>query len=146
MSAKSDAAAAINRSELLPELKEQLTKRGSLSRDTMSDVAIKMKLPLNEVYGVASFYSYLPLAPAGRNIIRVCGCLPCEMKDGQGVIQSIRKEIGIGPGQTTADGKFSLEIAGCIGACDQAPAMMINNTLYGNLTPAGIAQILKSCK
>jgi len=136
--------AATSRAELLPELKEQLSRSGNLTKEIMSHVALKTGLPLNEVYGVASFYSYLPLAPAGKNVIRVCGCLPCEMQDSKGVIASIRKVIGIGPGQSTSDGKFTVEEVGCIGACDLAPAVMINGKLYGDLNPDKIAQILKS--
>jgi len=135
---------ATNRKELLPALKQEFGKNGSLSKTVLTSLADKTRLPLSEVYGVATFYAYLPVETAGRNIIRVCGCLPCDLKDAQGVIGSIKKELGIGPGQTTADAKFSLDQAGCIGACDQAPAMMINDRLYGNLTPARIAEILKS--
>jgi len=129
---------------LLPGLKEQVEQKAYLSRETMQAVADQAGLPLNSVYGVASFYAYLPVAAVGKNIIRVCGCLPCDLKDAQGVIGSIRKELGIEPGQTTPDGKFTLEIVGCIGACDQAPAMLINDKLYGSLTADSIAGILKS--
>lgn len=144
--AKGTQTSAANRAELLPALKQELAKNGSLSKTVLTSLADKMGLPLNEVYGVSTFYAYLPVEAAGKNIIRVCGCLPCDLKDAQGVIGSIKKELGIEPGQTTADARFSLEQAGCIGACDQAPAMMINDTLYGNLTPARITEILKSFK
>jgi NADH:ubiquinone oxidoreductase subunit E len=144
--AKGTPSSTADRAELLPTLKQELGKNGSLSRAVMTSVAEKTGLPLNEIYGVSTFYAYLPVAAAGKYIIRVCGCLPCDLKDAQGLIGSIKKELGIGPGQTTADGRFSLEQAGCIGACDQAPAMMVNDTLYGNLNPAGIAEILKSFK
>jgi NADH:ubiquinone oxidoreductase subunit E len=141
---KGAPSTAGNRAELLPALKRELSKNGNLSKAMMTDVAGQTDLPLNEVYGVASFYAYLPVTPVGKNIIRVCRCLPCDMKDAQAVMASIKKEIGIAPGQTTADAKFSLEQVSCIGACDQAPAMIINDRLFGNLTPARIAEILKS--
>jgi NADH:ubiquinone oxidoreductase subunit E len=141
---KGTASTAGNRAELLSLLKQEFSKNGNLSKTVMASLAGKTGLPLNEVYAVATFYAYLPVLPAGKNIIRVCGCLPCDMKDAQGVIGSIKKELGIAPGQATADAKFSLEQVGCIGACDQAPAMMINDRLYGNLTSARIAEILKS--
>jgi len=141
---KGTPSAAANRKELLSALKEEFGKNGSLSKTVMTSLAEKTGLPLNEIYSVSTFYSYLPVATAGKNIIRICGCLPCDMKDARGVVGSIKKELGIEPGQTTADGRFSVEQVGCIGACDQAPAMMINDRLYGNLTPAGIAEILKS--
>jgi len=130
--------------ELLPQLKTGLQQHGCLTREAMTGIAGKTGVPLNEIYAVASFYSYLPLKPVGKNIIKVCRCLPCEMKDLPAVIDSIKKEIGVEPGGTTPDGKFTLEMVNCIGACDQSPAMMINDSLYGNLTPEKIGGILKS--
>ena len=139
-----EALSANSRSGLLPALKDAVSKSGSLNRAAMSALAVQCRLPLNEVFGVATFYAFLPISPAGKNIIRVCRCLPCHLKDAQAVIGSIKKELGIAPGETSRDGKFSFELVSCIGACDQAPAMMINDKVYGNLTPPGIAEILKS--
>ena len=139
-----EALSANSRAGLLPALKDRFRKDGSLNRESMSGLAGQCRLPLNEVFGVATFYAFLPVSPAGKNIIRVCRCLPCHLKDAQAVIGSIKKEIGIAPGETSRDGKFSFELVSCIGACDQAPAMMINDKVYGNLTPSGIAEILKS--
>ncbi|MFA5065406.1 MAG: NAD(P)H-dependent oxidoreductase subunit E [Dehalococcoidia bacterium] len=144
--AKETPSSIASRAELLPALKQELAKNGNLSKTVLTSLADKTGLPLSEIFGVSTFYAYLPVAAAGRNIIRVCGCLPCDLKDAPGVIESIKKELGIEPGQTTADARFSLEQVGCIGACDEAPAMMINDTLYGNLSPARIAEILKSFK
>ncbi|MCX6006048.1 MAG: NAD(P)H-dependent oxidoreductase subunit E [Chloroflexi bacterium] len=125
-------------------MKTEVQKNGYISSEIMSGVAKQAGLQVNEVYGVATFYSYLPVAPTGKNVIKVCKCVPCSLKDVPEVVAGIRKAIGVAPGQTTADGKFSLEMVNCIGACDQAPAMMINDTLYGNLTPAKIADILST--
>ena len=141
---KETASDKAGRSALLPSLKTEVQKSGHISSEIMSGVAKQAGLPLNEVYGVATFYSYLPTEPMGKNVIKVCKCVPCSLKDVPEVVAGIRKAIGVAPGQTTADGKFSLEMVNCIGACDQAPAMMINDTLYGNLTPAKIAEILSS--
>jgi NADH:ubiquinone oxidoreductase subunit E len=131
------------RAGLLPALKQELVKGGRLSEVVMSGVADKAGVPLQEAYGVATFYSRLPLA-AGKNIIRVCKCVPCGLKDAPVVIAGISREIGVGPGQTTPDGKFTFELVNCIGACDHAPAMMVNDTLYGDLTPEKITGILRS--
>ena len=132
------------RSQLLPALKAGQAQNGHLSKQVMAGVAGQVGLPLNEVYGVATFYAFLPVAPAGKYIIRVCRCLPCDLKDGQAIVNSLKQHLGIAPGQVTPDGKFSFELVSCIGACDQAPAMLINDKLYGNLKPQGIAEILKS--
>jgi NADH:ubiquinone oxidoreductase subunit E len=139
-----ETQASDGRSQLLPALKAGQAQNGHLSQEVMTGVAGRMGLPLNEVYGVATFYAFLPVAPAGKYIIRVCRCLPCDLKDGQAIVESLQQHLGIAPGQITADGKFSFELVSCIGACDQAPAMLINDKLYGNLKPEGIAEILKS--
>ena len=141
---KETSSISNGRAELLPSLKRELGKNGCLTRQIMTTVAGRSGLPLNEIYGVSTFYAYLPVAPVGKQVIKVCRCLPCDMKEAQAVIGGIKKEIGIAPGETTADGKFSFELVNCIGACDQAPAMMINDKPYGNLTPERIVEILKS--
>jgi NADH:ubiquinone oxidoreductase subunit E len=133
-----------SRTELLPLLKQALNKNGVIAKEVMSDVAERTGLPLNEVYGVSTFYSCLPVSKTGKNIIRVCKCLPCAFKGSQAIIERIQKELEIAPGEVTANGKFSFELVNCIGACDQAPAVTINDRLYGNLTPDRVAEILKS--
>lgn len=141
---KETSSISDNRGELLPLLKQELNKNGYLSKEVMSGVAEQTGLPLNEVYGVSTFYSYLPVTKTGKNIIRVCRCLPCALMGAEDIIDTIKKELEIAPGEVSADGKFSFELVSCIGACDQAPAIMINDQLYGNLTPDRIAEILKS--
>jgi len=133
-----------SRTQLLPLLKHEFKKDGFISKEAMSAVAERTGLPLNEVYGVTTFYSYLPVSKKSKNVIRVCRCLPCALKGALGIIESIQKELDIAPGEATADGKFSFELINCIGACDQAPAIMINDQLFGNLTPDRITEILKS--
>jgi NADH:ubiquinone oxidoreductase subunit E len=132
------------RAGLLPRLKEAAGKNAHLSKTVMTEVANKNDLPLNEVYAVSSFYAYLPVKSVGKNVIRVCEALPCDLKDAGAVIDYVKELLGITPGEITADAKFSLEVAGCIGACDEAPAMMINDKLYGKLTKDKIAAILKT--
>jgi NADH:ubiquinone oxidoreductase subunit E len=119
-------------------------KFGYLSEEAMSTAAQTLGLPLSEVYGVATFYAFISLKPRGRNVIRICKSLPCYMKNGRRVAESVEKEIGIRPGASTADGRFSFEWANCIGACDQAPAMLVNDDLHGSLTPKKISGILES--
>lgn len=142
---KKDSSSENSRDGLLPALKDRAAKQGCLDRESMAGVASQYHLPLNEVYGVSTFYSFLPVSAVGKYTIRVCRCLPCHLKDAPAVIGSITKELGIAPGETSGDGKFTFELVNCIGACDQAPAMMVNDKVYGDLTPARIAEILKSC-
>ncbi|MFC1988848.1 NADH-quinone oxidoreductase subunit NuoE [Chloroflexota bacterium] len=131
---------------LLVLLKEAQRKNGYLSEEVMSDLAEALEMSKSDVYGVASFYSFLSTRPLGRNVIRVCKSPPCYLKNSDTIIESVAKEISIKPGETTADGLFTFELANCIGACDQAPAMLINDDVHGNLTPEKIAQILVTYK
>jgi NADH-quinone oxidoreductase subunit E len=130
--------------DLVRLLKEAQGKFGYVLEEVMAELAESLEIPINEVYGVASFYSFLSIKPLGRNVIRVCKSLPCYLKNCQIIIEAVEKELGIKPGETTADGRFSFHLTNCIGLCDQAPALMINNDAHVDLTPEKISQILKS--
>ena len=135
-----------NHKEVLELLQEAQSKTGFLSAEAMAKVAKELAVSKSDVYGVATFYSFLSTKPLGRNVIRVCKSLPCHLKGGQAVIESITREIGVKPGETTADGKFTFTLTNCIGECEKAPAMLINDDVHGDLTPAKIAKILKAYK
>jgi NADH-quinone oxidoreductase E subunit len=128
---------------LLPLLKEAQDRYGYLTEELVNDLAKSLDIPVGEVYGVASFYSFLSTKPLGKNVIRICNSMPCYLKNSQSILETVEGELGIKPGETTEDGKFSLQLTNCIGACDQAPAMMINHKLYVNLTPKKTMEILK---
>jgi NADH-quinone oxidoreductase subunit E len=132
--------------KLLVLLEAAQAKSAHISHDTVTELAESLDLSIGEVYGVASFYSFLSTKPKGRNIIRICKSLPCLLKSAQTIIDSVQKAIGIKPGETTPDGRFSFELTNCIGACDKAPAMMVNNDVHGDLTPNKIAKILQAYK
>jgi NADH:ubiquinone oxidoreductase subunit E/NAD-dependent dihydropyrimidine dehydrogenase PreA subunit len=131
-----------SREALLAKLKNEQWKSGYVSESAMARLAKECNTTLSGVYGLATFYSFLSVRPLGRNVIRVCNSLPCFLKHGRELLGSIRKAIGIGPGETTEDGRFSLELTNCIGACDKAPAMLVNHDVHGNLTPDAIPGIL----
>ena len=132
------------REDLLVWLKEAQNKLGYVPEEIMAELAESLEIPINEVYGVVSFYSFLSIKPLGRNVIRICQSLPCYLKYCQTIIETVEKELGIKPGETTPDGRFSFQLTNCIGLCDQAPAMMINNDAHVDLTPEKIAQILQT--
>ncbi len=132
------------REELLVLLEEAQNKFGYLPTEVMVDLAKSLDISIGDVYGVATFYSFLSTKSQGRNVIRICKSLPCFLKNSQTIINSVAAEIGIEPGETTPDGKFCFELTNCIGACDRAPAMMVNYDVYGDLTPGKISQILKA--
>jgi NADH-quinone oxidoreductase subunit E len=134
------------RENLLGKLKEVQNEFGHVPKEFMAETARSLGLPISEVYGITTFYSFLSTRPLGRYVIRICKSIPCCMQNAEMIIDSVAQQIGITPGQTTADGKFSFELTNCIGACDLAPAMLINHEVYGPLTPGKIAEILKACK
>jgi NADH:ubiquinone oxidoreductase subunit E len=128
---------------LLPMLKKAQDASRHVSQNFMSKTADSLNLSIGEVYGVSTFYSFLSTQPRGKNVIRVCKSVPCYLKGSPMILQSIEDELGIKPGQVTRDKNFSLELANCIGACDRAPAMLVNHDVHGNLTPGKISRILK---
>lgn len=116
---------------------------GYLTEAQIAEIAADLKIAESDVYGVATFYSFLSVRPLGRHIIRVCRSLPCHLRQATAFIHDLSAELGIKPGETTADGRFSLLLTNCIGACDQAPAMLVDDDVYGNLTRRKIRSILK---
>lgn len=135
-----------NTKEILPLLQQTQRRTGFLSDKAMAGLAEEIGATKSDVYGVATFYSFLSVKPQGRNIIRICRTLPCHIKNGQAIVDSLIKILGIKPGETTTDGKFTFVLTNCIGACDKAPAMLINDDVHGDLTPEKIAGILKAYK
>ena len=131
--------------DLLALLREAQEKNRHIDEQFIEQTAQSMGLSIGEVYGVATFYRFLSTRPLGRNVIRVCKSIPCYLKSSQLVIETVQAELGIAPGETTLDGRFTFQLTNCIGACDQAPAMLLNHDLHGNLTPDKIAQILEAC-
>lgn len=131
---------------LISILHEVQTEFGWVPPQAIDAIADALKIFPSQVYSVATFYSFLSTKPLGRNVIRICQSLPCLLKYAQTIIESVQKEVGIMPGETTPDGKFSFELINCIGACDEAPAMMVNSDVHGDLTPKKIARILQAYK
>ncbi len=128
--------------DLLPLLKEVQDKYGCLPEELLPEIASGLGLSVSEVYGVGTFYSFLSRKPLGTYVIKVCKSVPCWLKNYEVVVQTLERELGIKPGETTPDGRFSLELTNCVGVCDQAPAMMINDVAYGDVTAEKIPEIL----
>lgn len=134
----------MGREQLLGMIKGEQEKRGYISEGAMVEMGQSLGVSVGDVYGVTTFYAFLSTRPLGRNVIRICKGVPCFLRDAPMIIESVRKVLGIGPGETTGDRRFSFELTNCIGACDMAPAMLINDEVYGDLTPDKIADILRS--
>lgn len=142
MSQEGSATRHKGQGDLIVLLQEAQSKFGYVPEAAMAELAESLDIPINDVYGVATFYSFISIEPLGRNVIRICKSLPCDLKNYQTIVSSVEQEIGIKPGETTPDNRFSFQLTNCIGACDKAPAMMINHEVYGNLTPDKISKIL----
>jgi NADH:ubiquinone oxidoreductase subunit E len=131
--------------DVLVQLQAEQDKNGHVSEPFMEQLAKASGLSLSEVFGVATFYHFIAIKPQGRYVIRVCKSLPCKMKSSEFIIDVVKEKLSIDPGESTPDGKFSIQFTNCIGACDQAPAMLLNFDLHGNLTPEKIGNILDAC-
>lgn len=115
---------------------------GYCPRWVQARVAEGLGVSLQEVYGVVTFYALFSLRPKGRNKISVCAGTACYVKGTTVIVKKLREELGLKPGQTTEDSRFTLELVRCIGACGLGPAMIINSDVHGRLTPERIPEIL----
>ena len=115
---------------------------GYLPEEVLILVAEGLDIPLSEIYGVATFYAQFTLNPKGQYQISMCLGTACYVKGASDVLEAIQQRLNIKPGSITPDGKFSLDACRCIGACGLAPVMMINNDVYGRLTPDQVGAIL----
>lgn len=113
-----------------------------LSDADLRAAADYLRLPYSFVHGVASFYTMYSLKPRGKNLIRVCQSPPCHLLGSSTISRELIKLLGVGFGATTADRLFTLEMTSCLGVCGVAPAMMVNDRVYGNLTAERIAGII----
>jgi NADH:ubiquinone oxidoreductase subunit E len=113
-----------------------------LSEADMRAAADYLGLPYSTVHGVATFYTMYSLKPRGKNLVRVCQSPPCHLLGSSTISRELIRLLGIGFGATTPDKLFTLEMTSCLGVCGVAPAMMINDRVYGNLTPERIAGII----
>ncbi|UWG98228.1 NAD(P)H-dependent oxidoreductase subunit E [Dehalobacter sp. DCM] len=114
-----------------------------LSEEAVNEIASEMNISRSRVYSTASFYSEVSLKPRGSHVIRVCSNAPCENAQKALILTSIEKELGIIAGQTTPDRLFTLECVNCLGACYMSPAIKIDETIYGNLTPDSAVSIIR---
>ena len=127
---------------MMPVLQQAQEIYGYLPVEVLRIIAEKMDTPLEEVYGVASFYSQFSLNPKGSVAISVCLGTACYVKGSGEILDRISEKLGIAAGATSPDGKFSLEATRCIGACGLAPVITVNDTVYGRLTKDDVDGIL----
>ncbi|NPV69127.1 MAG: NADH-quinone oxidoreductase subunit NuoE [Firmicutes bacterium] len=127
---------------LLPILSEIQNELGWVPESAMVRIAEALDIPASKVYGTVTFYTLYATRPKGKNVIRVCESAPCHVEGASEIVDALERALGVKMGETTPDGLFSLEFTSCIGVCGVAPAIMINDHVYGNLTPDTVRQIL----
>jgi NADH:ubiquinone oxidoreductase subunit E len=116
---------------------------GYLPLELQQFIAQQMKLPLSEVSGVVTFYSFFSTKPRGKNTIKVCLGTACYVRGGKKIVDRLRAMLGIEVGETTTDGKYTLEVMRCIGACGLAPAIMLNDKVIQRVNPDKLSSILE---
>lgn len=131
------------RESLMPILQDIVRKYNYLTDEAMVEVATELDISAAEVYGTASFYTFLDTVPRGKNVIRVCKTITCSMKGKIDIINAIEDTLRIKVGATTPDRMFTLLETNCIGWCHKAPAILINDMPYTDLTPESVVDIIK---
>ena len=131
---------------IMPCLQGAQEVYGYLPVEVQTMIAEGLGVSLEEVFGVSTFYSQFSLTPKGKYNVSICLGTACYVKGAAAVLNAVEQKLGIVPGAITPDGKFSLDSCRCVGACGLAPVMMINNDVYGRLTPDQVGPILDMYK
>jgi NADH-quinone oxidoreductase E subunit len=135
-----------SRSALLPALYIAQREYGWLSPEAMQAVSSALNIPPAIVKGVSTFYAMFKHKPMGKHLIQVCTNISCMILDSESLVDFLKKKYGLEEGGTTTDGRFSLIIMECIGGCDVAPVMLVDNDFYGNLNEERMVEILEGYK
>ena len=130
------------RESLIPILQGIIDQNHYLSKEAMLEVAKTLDVSSAEIFGTASFFSFLDIEAKGKYKIRICKSITCDMKGKDSIVSTIKDILKINVGETTQDERFSLLETNCIGLCDQGPAMLINDEYFTKLTPAKVREVL----
>jgi len=117
---------------------------GYLPHEVLQTISTEMRIPLSELYGITSFYSFFTMVPKGRFVIQVCLGTSCYVKGGQRIIDTLSKDLGLESGGTTEDRRFSLETVRCIGCCGLSPVLAINEDIHRRVKPSQLKDVLSS--
>jgi len=127
---------------LIPVLEEVQEITGYLPEAVQRRVAFGLDLPLSQVYGVVTFYSFFTMVPRGDHEIKICLGTACHVRGGQRILKEVEKELHIGPGECTEDRNFSVDIIRCMGACGVAPVVVVNEKIHKQVKAVKIDQLL----
>ncbi len=131
------------RKNILGVLKDIQREYGYLPESKLKELSEKIDIPLVEIYSAATFYSMLSVKEKGKKIVRICNSPSCYLNGSLNLLEGVKRILGIDVGEMTKDGKFTLELTSCIGCCDKAPAIMINDELVTNVTKGRLKKLLK---
>lgn len=114
-------------------LNEIQAKMGHVSKPMQNYIAEKLRVPLKDVYGIVTFYSFFTMKPRGRHVLRVCMGTACHVRGATKIVERLQEKLGIRAGETTADRNFTLETVNCVGACALGPVVVANNAYWGQM-------------
>lgn len=129
--------------ELINILHEAQHLLGYLPEDVQHVIAHKLNIPVSKVYGVVTFYTFFTMSPKGKHPISVCLGTACYVRGSEKLLEEFKRVLGIDVGETTPDGKFSLDCLRCVGACGLAPVVMVGEKVYGRLQPESVKKIIE---
>jgi len=135
-----------DQSALVPALQAAQSRLGYLPKETIQEVARHCRVPESTVFGVATFYEQFHLTRQGKHNIKVCRGTACHARGSARIMKAVQKKLGIRPGETTPDYKFSLERVACFGACALSPVVMIDGRIFGKMTPAKVLKLIEKLK
>ena len=137
-----EAMAPVDHGHAIPLLQSIQNTYGYLPREVLLELSEATGIPASHLFGVATFYAQFYLEEHGRHTVRVCRGTACHVRGRQAVQQAIDEELGIGPGETTEDRRFSVETVACVGTCFLAPVMMVDHDYFGNVDPRKVGEIV----
>ncbi|MDI6894392.1 MAG: NADH-quinone oxidoreductase subunit NuoE [Bacillota bacterium] len=129
-------------SGLIPIMQDIQAEFGYLPREAVEEAAQWLKIPVSKAYGVITFYAQFHLKPRGKHVLRVCLGTACHVRGGEKVLEAVSKELGVAPGDTTPDLKFTLERVACLGCCGLAPTMMVDDQTFARLNAQKVKEVL----
>ena len=133
----------LEESDLIGALQDIQRELNYVPEEALRLVAEKIDVPLSQVYSIATFYKAFSLVPRGRHLVNVCMGTACHVRGGVQILEKLKRDLGIETGETSDDGRFSLEAVRCLGCCGLAPVIMIDGNFHGKLTQKSLERVLE---
>jgi len=128
--------------DLIPILMQVNQELGFIPKEAMEQISLRIHVPQSHLYSVATFYHMLFTKQTGRHVIKFCESAPCHVVGGREVLDALKNELKLEPGETSSNGKWTLTTTSCLGVCGVGPVIMVDEDMYGNITPNQIPDIL----